>query len=127
MGVTLRETGHAVMIKKKSVLLSLFGASGYRYKLSQYVFGKVWGVEGVLPAVGGVYVFMKRLFSKRRGCFVYEFCHAGEAPDLSALSVDKLAKDNKSLLAASCVGVLPVSDAAERSRITSDIIRRYFT
>ena len=124
MVVTLRETGHVVMIKKKSVLLSLFGASGYRYKLSQYVFDKVWGVEGALPAVGGVFVFMKRLFNKRCGCFVYEFCHAGEAPDLSALSVGELAKEHKALLAASCVGVLPVPDVTERARIASDIIRR---
>lgn len=112
------------MVKKMSVLLSVFGASGYRYKFSLYTFDKVWGVEGSLPACGGVFLFLHRSFYKKRATFSYKSLYCNATDNLSEVSVGTLAHKMDILRSANCVAVLLIDAEAERNSVARDIIRR---
>ncbi len=114
-------------MKKIKSLLSLFGASGYRYKFSLFMFDKVHGVEDAFPDEGAVFVFLRRVYDILHLRFSYKLIHCGATKDLSALSVARLSKRFPSLLSSNCLGVLYEKVPKERSCIVSDIIRRNFT
>lgn len=118
---------HSYMLKKLKSLLSVFGASGYRYSFTLFSFDKVNGVEDAFPDEGAVFLFARRAFDLLRMRFTYELIYCGATKDLSALSVGKLSKHVPALVGADCIGVIYKSDSRERSRVVADIVRRNFT
>ena len=115
---------HNHMLKKIKSLLSVFGASGFRYSFSLFLFDKVNGVEDAFPDEGAVFLFARRTFDFLRMRFVYEPIYCGATKDLSALSVGKLSKHVPTLVAANCIGVIYEADVRERNRVVGDIVRR---
>ena len=112
------------MIKKLKSLLSVFGASGFRYSFSLFSFDNVNGVEDAFPDEGAVFLFARRAFDFLRMRFAYEPIYCGATKNLSALSVGKLAGRVPALVRANCIGVIYETDARERSRVVGDIMRR---
>lgn len=115
------------MLKKLKSLLSVFGASGYRYSFALFSFDKVNGVEDAFPDEGAVFLFARRAFDLLRMRFTYELIYCGATKDLSALSVSKLSNHEPALVGANCIGVIYESDSRERNRVVADIVRRNFT
>jgi hypothetical protein len=114
------------MVERLKSLLSLFGASGYRYKFSLFVFDNIHGVEDAFPDEGAVFLFARRFFNALRLCFDYKLLYCGATRDLSALSVGNLAGKNPSLRDANCIGVLYEADADVRARVLADVSKRNF-
>ena len=112
------------MLKKLKSLLSVFGASGFRYSFSLFLFDKVNGVEDAFPDEGAVFLFARRTFDFLRMRFTYEPIYCGATKNLSALSVGKLAKHVPALVGANCIGVIYEGDARESGRVVGDIVRR---
>lgn len=112
------------MLKKLKSFLSVFGASGFRYSFSLFLFDKVNGVEDAFPDEGAVFLFARRAFDFLRMRFTYEPIYCGATKDLSALSVGKLAGHVPALVTANCIGIIYEADARERSRVVGDIVRR---
>lgn len=115
---------HNHMLKKLKSLLSVFGASGFRYSFSLFLFDKVNGVEDAFPDEGAVFLFARRTFDFLRMRFAYEPIYCGGTKDLSALSVGKLSKHVPTLVAANCIGVIYEADVRKRNRVVGDIVRR---
>ncbi len=115
------------MLKKLKSLLSVFGASGYRYSFTLFSFDKVNGVEDAFPDEGAVFLFARRAFDLLRMRFTYEPIYCGATKNLSALSVGKLSKHVPALVEANCIGVIYEGDSRERSRVVADIVGRNFT
>lgn len=114
------------MLKKLKSLLSVFGASGYRYSFVLFLFDKVNGVEDAFPDEGAVFLFARRAFDFLRMRFVYEPIYCGATKNLSQLSVGKLSNHVPALVGANCIGVIYEADAHERSRVVADIGHRNF-
>jgi hypothetical protein len=114
------------MVKKLKSLLSVFGASGKRYKFSLFSFDKISGIEDAFPDEGAVFLFARRAYDVLRFRFVYKLLHCGETRDLSVLSAGRLSHAIPSLLAADCVAVLFEKDASVRSGVVKDILKRNF-
>lgn len=115
------------MIKKLKSLLSVFGASGYRYNFTLFLFDKINGVEDAFPDEGAVFLFARRAFDFLRLRFVFEPIYCGATKNLSALSVGKLSKHSPAIMNANCVGIVYEADSHKRSKVVSDIVRRNFT
>ncbi len=115
------------MVKKLKPLLSVFGASGHRYKFYLFKFDNIFGVEDAFPDEGAVFIFLRRVYNALRFGFSYEPLHCGEAHDLSSLSAGKLSKMFPALVRANCIAVLYEGDAALRNRVVKDIKKRNFT
>lgn len=115
------------MVKKLKSLLSVFGASGYRYKFLLFKFNNILGVEDAFPDEGAVFIFLRRVYNVLRLRYNYELVHCGETRDLSSLSAGRLSRTFPALLCANCIAVLYESDAAVRNRVVKDIRNRNFT
>lgn len=115
------------MIKKLKYLLSVFGASGYRYSFTLFFFDRINGVEDAFPDEGAVYLFARRVFDFLRMRFTYEPIYCGATKDLSALSVGKLSKHSPAIMNANCVGIVYEADSRARNKAVADIVRRNFT
>lgn len=114
------------MIKKLKSLLSLFGASGYRYNFTLFSFDNIHGVQDAFPDEPAVFVFARRAYDMLRMRFTYRLIHCGATRNLSALSAGELSARFPSLVEADCVGVLYEGDAQQRRRVVDDIMRRNF-
>lgn len=115
------------MVKKLKSLLSVFGASGYRYCFTLFSFDKINGVEDAFPDEGAVYLFARKAFDMLRLRYSYRPIYCGAARNLSALSAGKLHKHAPEIMGANCVGILYESDSHERNRVVEDIVRKNFT
>lgn len=115
------------MVKRLKPLLSLFGASGYRYKFLLFKFDNIFGVEDAFPDEGAVFIFLRRACNVLWFGFTHDLLHCGETRDLSGLSAGKLSRVFPALLRANCIAVLYEKDPAVRSRVVKDIVSRNFT
>lgn len=113
-----------IMMKKLKSLLSVFGASGYRYNFTLFSFDNINGVEDAFPDEGAIFLFLRRSFDFLRLRFTYEPIYCGATKNLSALSAGKLSKHTPAIVNANCIGVIYDSDSRERNRMVADIVRR---